>query len=250
MQQHKYDKWPIEIIHRSKITEHPFNPRRITPAAKKRLKSSLDKNGFLDVLTWNKRTGRLLSGHQRLKVMDATSETKDDYTVTCRVVDLEEKDEAAPLIAMNNSQAQGEFEFDQLAEMLRGMEADSLDATGFDSGTLHSLFGTEVTEHFPEVQQEIEKAADGFAERRSKSMDKKLDAEEQLYATAEDRMAGKTVELTPIAKKMRDEDRGFMVALVFGDRAEREVLLKKLGVPAENGTTFVDGRLVNELINA
>jgi hypothetical protein len=46
-----------------------YNPRRISPEALAGLKSSLVQFGDIAGLTWNKRTGNMVAGHQRLRAL-------------------------------------------------------------------------------------------------------------------------------------------------------------------------------------
>ncbi len=78
---HPSQKFVSERIHRSKIKNAPYNPRSIDDHARKKLHHNLKKKGLLDALVWNKRTGNLVSGHQRLSILDDLSATGDDYTL-------------------------------------------------------------------------------------------------------------------------------------------------------------------------
>lgn len=245
---HPLDKYPVEYIPRSQIKEHPLNPREITPANKKRLKSSLTKNGLLDVLTWNKRTGLLLSGHQRLSGLDATA--TGEYDVPVMVVDFDESQEKAALIAMNNEQAQGDWDFGQLAELVKGLSSEHLEATAFDPATLHAVFGAEVTGVFPEVVQKLEESKAKLNAVRDKNKDNTIAAGEELRVSGEARLNGEQVELSDRAKELQSQDRSFMIGMVFIDRGERDAALKLLGVidPGPE-LQFVDGRMVMELVS-
>lgn len=49
------------------LTEAAYNPRRISKAARGRLRASLERFGVVTSLTWNQRTGRLVGGHRHSK---------------------------------------------------------------------------------------------------------------------------------------------------------------------------------------
>lgn len=67
MAKSKYQAYDTETINRSDIKNAPYNPRIMDVKAKKRLKANIAKHGLVAALTWNKRTGNLVGGHQRLE---------------------------------------------------------------------------------------------------------------------------------------------------------------------------------------
>jgi hypothetical protein len=138
---HPLDRWPVEAVLRSKINLAKYNPRTITKQGKKKLSKGLTKFGLAGILVWNKKTGVLVSGHQRLNEMDAVA-AKDglgDYTVDCKVVDLSEKDEKALNVALNNSNIGGEFDMTSLESLLN--EGVDFADMGFDKLDVQLAFG-------------------------------------------------------------------------------------------------------------
>lgn len=83
-----------------------YNPREITDDALIGLKNSLEEFGLVQNLVWNRRTGDLVGGHQRMKVMIGEGITK---AMIC-VVDLSRKREKALNIALNNPHIAGTFD--------------------------------------------------------------------------------------------------------------------------------------------
>ncbi len=166
-----YQKFEAVTIHRSKLQNAPYNPRTMTAKARAKLKKNISKVGLLEPPIWNKRTGNLVGGHQRLSIMDAL-EKSPDYSLTVAVVDLSEKEEREQNIALNNGEAQGEWDFDKLEGMFR--EGLNIDATGFDSATLLRMFGSipgEADKGDADELEEIAKTVDAAKEVR-KSMGK------------------------------------------------------------------------------
>jgi DNA modification methylase len=86
----------------------PYNPRRIAPAAMAGLTRSLERFGNVQPIVWNKRSGLVVGGHQRLKVL----KNKKIRQTTVVVVDLDEREERALNIALNSSHIAGEFTAD------------------------------------------------------------------------------------------------------------------------------------------
>ena len=99
----------------SRIKPAPYNPRRdLKPGDPEfeALKRSVIEFGMVEVLVWNKRTGHLVGGHQRLSVLKAQGATHADVSV----VDLPLEKEKALNIALNK--IQGEWDEHKLAELL------------------------------------------------------------------------------------------------------------------------------------
>jgi len=114
----RYENFEIEKITRDQVHGADYNPRRISDSAFKKLKKfiSSPEFGLLAPLTWNRSTGTLVSGHQRLGVLDALHRGKP-YELTVAVVDMEEESEVKANVFMNNPSAQGEWDLDILGQL-------------------------------------------------------------------------------------------------------------------------------------
>jgi hypothetical protein len=110
----KYQKFTIQTINRQDIKNAEYNPRIMDKEAKKRLKAGLKKHGLVSTLTWNKRTGNLVGGHQRLEQLDALERNKD-YSLDVCVIDVDEAEEAVLNVQLNNPSMQGDWDLDKLA---------------------------------------------------------------------------------------------------------------------------------------
>ena len=78
----------------SMLNPAAYNPRKnLKPgdAEYQKLARSLDKFGCVEPVVWNERTGNVVGGHQRLKVLIAAGETELDVSV----VNLSDADEKA-----------------------------------------------------------------------------------------------------------------------------------------------------------
>lgn len=139
-QQTKYQT-EIRTIHRREINNAPYNPRKISDKAFKALKKNLSKRGLMSTLTWNKRSGNLVSGHQRLFAIDQLEGT-EDYNLTVSVCDLSEKEEMEQNIFFNSTTVQGEFDFNLLSEILPEID---FAAAGFSEQDM-SIIGVSVFE--------------------------------------------------------------------------------------------------------
>lgn len=136
----EFKRWKTEVLPVTQLNPADYNPRKITPARLRRLEASLKRFGLVQPIVWNRRTRRVVGGHQRLKVLGASGIEK----VECVVVDLSEADEKALNVTLNNPEAQGEFteQLNELLKELAGEIGDGFDTLGLDklvSDTLESL---------------------------------------------------------------------------------------------------------------
>jgi hypothetical protein len=170
----KLEKFTVEVINRKDIHGADYNPRKISEPAKKRLRKFLKDNGLWSPLTLNKRTMTLVSGHQRLAIMDSLLR-KDDYDLTMSVVDVDEKTEVSGNVFMNNPSAQGEWDT-LLLQDIKGLfpDIDYEQDMGFDESDINILFGRrEAEEKLIEEQAAAEEfTPDTFREAKKQSREK------------------------------------------------------------------------------
>ena len=107
------------------------NPRRIEPCNLNRLGKSIDNFGYVQPLIWNRQTGNLVSGHQRLKLLKERGIT----TVDVVAVDIPADRERVLALVMNSNGVTGTFTddvddwikeikkgFPELEDLLAGMK--------------------------------------------------------------------------------------------------------------------------------
>lgn len=95
----------LVVMKISDLKAAPYNPRTISEHALTGLKASLKRFGMLQPIIWNKRTGNVVGGHQRLKALAANGHTQTDVIE----VDLPLKEEKALNVSLNNPAISGEF---------------------------------------------------------------------------------------------------------------------------------------------
>lgn len=122
----------IEKIAVSKINPADYNPRiDLKPGDPEyqKLLGSINEFDCVKPLVWNKRTGNLVGGHQRFKILKG----RGDKEIPCAVVELSLEKEKALNLALNK--ISGNWDCDKLAglldEMLNLPEFD-INLTGFD----------------------------------------------------------------------------------------------------------------------
>ena len=120
-----------------------YNPRvELMPGDDEyeKLKRNIDRFGVVVPVIWNKRTNRVVSGHQRLTVLMNEGVTETDVEgvteTDVSVVDLDETAEKQLNIAMNK--VTGEWDEVKLKELLDGL-GDAAPETGFDLYEIEAL---------------------------------------------------------------------------------------------------------------
>ena len=129
-----------------------YNPRRITDKKLDMLGKSMKEYGDLSGIIFNKKTGRLIGGHQRIKHLDpewevVRDENGEGFVKTpqgnwfYREVSWPEKKEIAANIAANRHG--GEFDFIKLKDLIVEIDDGSIDIelTGFEPNELKEIFG-------------------------------------------------------------------------------------------------------------
>lgn len=129
----------IRKIAVKEINPAPYNPRvDLKPGDLdyEKLKQSISKFGLVEPLVWNMRTGNLVGGHQRLKIL--TEQGATDIEVS--VVDLSLDIEKALNIALNK--IAGDWDEKKLSELLTEMQKIpdfDVGLTGFEPAEISEL---------------------------------------------------------------------------------------------------------------
>ena len=129
----------IQTLPVDKLVPADYNPRKdLKPGDPEyeKLKRSLSEFGYVEPVIWNKTTGHVVGGHQRLKVLIDTGVTE----VECVVVEMGEEKEKALNVALNK--ISGEWDKDKLSLLIADLQGADFDVslTGFDAPDLDALF--------------------------------------------------------------------------------------------------------------
>lgn len=197
---------------------------------REKLGRELRRYGLVETLVWNRRTGNLVGGHQRLREIDRNQGWKGadspDYSLDLAVIDVTEREEKAINVALNNPGAQGEYDPDLLGSILREIQTDLADV-GIDRMDVEIMLG-------PDVAGSLFSA----------------DAEpEEIKAAADEleRMAGlKERKKKHRAAALERDDTEFYTVVVFQSREQREAFMTHLGLGPEE--RYTDGRAVADLL--
>ncbi len=205
---------------RSQIKPARYNPRTLSEYARKQLTESLKRFGLVETLVWNERTGVLVSGHQRLSIMDRENDYPKcgDYQIEVSVVNLSDKRERELNVWINNRSAQGTFDRDLFADFLSESKLN-LDDIGFTRADLEFEFGSfdgfdSILDREAKAADPVVKSAEEMAQRR-KEMREKRNREE---AKRDERP---------------ENDSDYYVLVCFNSANEKEAFLRKSGFPLD-----------------
>ncbi|MBR5529203.1 MAG: DNA modification methylase [Oscillospiraceae bacterium] len=129
----------IEKKNTADLLPADYNPRKdLKPgdAEYEKLKRSIEQFGYVEPVIWNKTTGRVVGGHQRLKVLIDMGITE----VECVVVEMDESKEKALNVALNK--ISGDWDKDKLALLIADLQGEDFDVslTGFEPAEIDALF--------------------------------------------------------------------------------------------------------------
>lgn len=151
----------IQVIDIDKLNPAKYNPRvDLKPGDPEyeKLKRSIKEFGYVEPIVWNKRTGNVVGGHQRLKILKEEGYKK----VKVSVVDLSEAQEKALNIALNK--ISGDWDEEKLHQIFKELQEDvdiDIELTGFDMEEIDDIMAnfdtTEVVEDDFDLEAELER---------------------------------------------------------------------------------------------
>ncbi len=120
------------------INPAAYNPRKdLQPGDPEyeKLKRSIQEFGYVEPIVWNKRSGNIVGGHQRYKVLLDMGISEVD----CVVVDMDETKEKALNLALNK--VRGDWDYLKLKDVLQELDTGEFDIelTGFGMDEIEDL---------------------------------------------------------------------------------------------------------------
>lgn len=171
-------------VHRNQLINAPYNPRFIDEKSKKKLKDNLKRVGLVEPIIWNKTTGNIVGGHQRIAAIDSLEKT-EDYLIEVAQVEMDDRTEKEQNIFLNNGEAQGGWDLAKL-ESLYTVDKLDHENTGFDLGNIYQMFGSNVMEEssVEEMEKAAEKLRDAYTmmEKSSQKDDDNDEADAGFYS--------------------------------------------------------------------
>lgn len=200
----RFQSFETETISRSQIKNAEYNPRIMDPESEKRLRKGIREYGLVAPITWNRRTGNIVGGHQRIKQLDAL-EKSEDYDLTVAVIDVDEREEAKINVQLNNPSMQGDWDFDKLADMTDQFDL-TMEDMGFSKLDIDIMFDGD--ERFSDLYQTPEVEA----------------TEEQIDEIRASRESSK--------ERLKEANNiNWYTTIVFEDEKERAEFHKRISVP-------------------
>lgn len=202
----KYQNGETVTVKRSELKEALYNPRNISENALKRLKKSIQEHGLIGAsIIWNRRTGTVVSGHQRLKALDLLEKKNGDYELQVTAIDVPLREEKALNVQLNNLSMQGEWDEEKLADLIESEDFDP-DELGFTDLDIDYLFGGD----------------DRFSEWY---------ANEEVGATKERIREIKKERKENMQRFKEEQSPDYYVTVVCESQADKDALMKEIGVP-------------------
>lgn len=118
----------IKVMKLADLRPAGYNPRvELKPGDSEfeRLKNSIETFGNVEPIVWNKRTGNVVGGHQRLSVLKTMGVVETEVSV----VDLKDDDEKLLNVALNK--IKGEWDYDKLMKLLKEFGPEEAKLSGF-----------------------------------------------------------------------------------------------------------------------
>ena len=120
----------VQSVKISELHVADYNPRiELKPGMMQyeALKKSIQDNGLVDPIIWNKRTGNVVGGHQRLEVVKSLGWEM----VECSVIDISEEEEKVLNVALNK--IKGKWDYDKLGDLLKEFDYEVAQSSGFSA---------------------------------------------------------------------------------------------------------------------
>lgn len=226
------EKFEIREIHRSLIKNAPYNPRKINEKQRHGLKQNLKKMGLMYPLVWNEATGNLVSGHQRLSIIDELNKT-DDYILVMSVVNLSLKDEMQQNLFLNSTTYQGEFDLIKLNSLIKTEELD-FKLCGFDEYDMSMI--------------NIDK--DVFKSFQPKLQDEEQDDQDEYDLSQEDKKESIKQLKNDIQKQFEDKKEAknvdSYIILSFSDIKNKQAFCNRFDIPINE--TIYKGEIFSNMI--
>lgn len=233
--QTQLQKYSITTMLRSQLTAAVYNPRQIDEGAKKKLRASLKRFGLVQPIVYNKRTGNIVAGHQRLEQMDSFERGKD-YKLDVAEIDVDEKTEKELNVFLNNELAMGTFDLGKLEMLFKDSDL-SIEACGFEEFELANMlpeFEPPMTPALEQATADAKRLVDGVDEVRKKGR--------ELKKQIADDIARRDQQTKP---EVLDSE--LFVVLCFPNREASDAFLELLKLPTTE--KYISGEMVRERLS-
>lgn len=211
-------------VKRSELRDAVYNPRSIDPVARKRLIASIkDTGGLIETPVWNKRTGNLVAGHQRLSVCDERAGGVD-YEVTVAVIDVDEKKERELNVRLNSPDLRGAYDAEALIDLINETPGFEIEDAGLGRMTFEDILASGGFDP-PDVETPTE-VVDATKELLSiqDEADRSRKEEKRIEDIKKDRQDFK-------ASQEFERQTDIAITLVFPDEITKHAFCRAIGEP-------------------
>lgn len=127
----------IRTLNAAQLNAAEYNPRRdLEPddAEYQKLRRSMEEFGYVEPIIWNERTGNVVGGHQRLKILLDMGKQE----IKCVVLNIPDRDEKILNVLLNK--VKGRWDILKLTDLLQELnDTGDMEITGFEDWELQSL---------------------------------------------------------------------------------------------------------------
>ena len=130
----------IRKVSLDKLIPWENNPRKMPKSELDKLEKSIKEFGYVEPIVWNEQTGKVVGGHQRLKVLQQLGEKEIEVVV----VNLDGNKEKLLNLALNR--IHGDWDEEKLTDIIREFEKKGIDISisGFDDEELIGILGGDI----------------------------------------------------------------------------------------------------------
>ncbi len=140
-----------KVIKLSRLKAAPYNPRQdLQPGDSRyeKIKNSVGRYGIVVPIIVNKNGWRIISGHQRYKILKEQGVTETEVVI----VDLDEEKEKLLNLALNK--IRGQWDIPKLSELLKEFDDEQLEVSGFSVDEIEAL----TAEYEDAIEKTLEEA--------------------------------------------------------------------------------------------
>src|SRR4030042_1570421 len=209
----------LKKIKRSELKEAEYNPRKMKEKAYKKLEKFIKSGGLLQpAIIFNKITGNIISGHQRLKILDSYYNT-DNYEITASIVNLTKEEEIKANIKLNNESLMGSWDEILLQEIKMDFpEIDFDKDLGFEKLDLEYIFKDNILA----IEQTVEQSYNELNEIKQHSYE---DIEKLKEAKARERSNRKQENRNNKDYDSKYDD--YCISFIFETSKEKQIIMSK-----------------------
>lgn len=137
-----------EIIPINQLIPNPKNPRvdlRPGMPIYTKLKDSLMHHDYVEPIIWNRRTGYIVSGHQRLQVMKDIAEEEGEVLDSLDVIVVDMPEDKADTLMVAINKITGLWDEDKLRTLFQELNESDFIYTGYDDFEIEKLLNDDTS---------------------------------------------------------------------------------------------------------